>query len=159
MESGGGGETVGIGSRRAQHHAAAHAIAGGPQLATGHIAAAIEIGEEGGSIPGGAGNIGAGKEMGEGPAHIASGKHRLGVQRRIGPGPPEHVGQQHQIAAIGQPLRHVEQIGPDGQPIHIEDHRRPGALAPTIRREHMGRALPLGHGDGELLVHRVRRPS
>ena len=74
--------------------------------------------------------------MAEGSADIGQLEHLLGVHWGVGAGAVEQVGQQHEVAAIGQPLRHGDQSWADGQSIHVEYCGGPWAFA--LGRQHVG---------------------
>src|SRR5262249_26984724 len=83
----------------------------------------------------------------EGLAEVAAGEHDLRVERRIGTGAIVEVGQQHDVAVSGDPIAHAVEHGTDPEPVHVEDHGRPGPGA--IRPEHTGRAVAVLGSDGD----------
>ncbi len=125
-------EAIGIGSRRRDGHAAAHAETHRAHPAAHDIVAPIEIAEIRLGIFGRLVVARRGHQRTEDRAEVAR-EDLLGDERTIGTVAVEGIRQKHEIAAVCKPLRHVKHARSDPAGVRVENHRRPG---PAARRDH-----------------------
>src|SRR5579884_353541 len=143
------GYSVGIGARRGYRHAASHAEANRSSLSA-KVGATVEIVEEVSRILGSLCRAG-GCHQGANDLHgLAAGEDFSRAWNLVSARTVEEVRQEGDIAVLRQPFSYFDENGAHSKRIHIDDYCWPWAS--TVRRNHMGRAIAVPGGDGDLLM-------
>ncbi len=156
VEGGGAADAITEAAGGVERQSAAHAVAGGADLRAGrHLRLLREEGEHRLGVAPRAVLGDRADQAEEALALVLVGEHRLHVERLERTGAVEGIGDDHDVAVVGELLAHLAHHRAEAAGVGIHDDGRPGAVT-DVRCVQAGVHRPIGGLDGHVTLRHLR---